>query len=428
MKKSFLFMTGAALLLAGNVHARVNVSKYAITIDEPVTAQNTAAAWAECQKKGGNNPTVTLKQCDDAGLAAAVKAFPGLTKLSIENSKTLTSIAALKGTKLTRLTLKRLPALADLAPIAAITTLQSLEINAVGFKNADLSFCAPLGTLTKFELRDIPATFKTISGIEKCARIRSFTLSRNRGPVDLAPLAGFKTLQKVDLPYVKGLDLTPVTRMAALTDLSLYGAENLDLAPLAACPKLKSIMIYATKGIRDYNDLAKIKTLEFVNAGLSQMNDLSWAPQLPNLKKLSLFAETYKSYAPLAQCKKLENLTFWSMRHPVDVAQFADGVAPLKELSLSGSDVVNGAKLASLAKSGKLTSLNLSEVNKGKKPFDISFLPALPTLEKLELRKTKITDLSPVTKLPNLKRLTVDKNQKAQLEGKLNKNVRISTY
>ena len=183
-----------------------------------------------------------------------------------------------------------------------------------------------------------------------------------------------------------------------------------------------------TKRIKDYNDLARIKTLEFVNAGLSQMNDLSWAPQLPNLKKLSLFAETYKSYAPLAQCKKLENLTFWSMRHPVDVAQFADGAAPLKELSLSGSDVVNEAKLAGLAKSGKLTSLNLCEVNKGKKPFDISFVTALPTLEKLELRKAKITDLAPVTKLPNLKRLTVDKNQKAQLEGKLNKNVRISAY
>ena len=428
MKNSFLFLTGAVLLLAGNVYARVSVSKYAITIDEPVTAQNTAAAWAEFQKKGGKNPTVTLRQCDDAGLAAAVKAFPGITKLYIENSKKLTSIAALKGTKLTRLTLKKLPAVADLAPIAAITTLQSLEINAVGFKNADLSFCAPLGSLTKFELRDIPATFKTISGIDKCARIRSLTISSNRGPVDLAPLAAFKTLRKVDLPYVKGLDLTPVTKMASLTDLSLYGAENLDLAPLAACPKLKTIMIYATKGIKDYNDLAKIKTLEFVNAGLSQMHDLSWAPQLPNLKKLSLFAETYKSYAPLGQCKKLEELTFWSMRQPVDVAQFADGAAPLKKLSLSGSDVVNGAKLAALAKSGKLISLNLCEVNKGKKPFDISFLTALPTLQELELRKAQIPDLAPVTKLPNLKRLTVDKAQKGKLEGKLNKNVRISAY
>ena len=428
MKKSFLFVTGAALLLTGNVYARVNVSKYAITIDEPVTARNTAAAWAECQKKGGKNPSVTLRQCDDAGLSAAVKAFPGLTKLSIENSKALTSIAALKGTKLIRLTLKKLPAMADLSPIAALTTLQSLEINAVGFKNADLSFCAPLGSLTKFELREIPATFKTISGIEKCARIRSLTFSRNSGPLDLAPLAGFKTLRRLDLPYVNGLDLTPVTKMASLTDLSLYGAENLDLAPLAACPKLKSIMIYATRGIKDYNDLAKIRTLEFVNAGLSQMNDLSWAPQLPNLKKLSLFAETYKSYAPLGQCKKLEELTFWSMRHPVDVAQFVNGVAPLKKLSLSGSDVVNGAKLAALAKSGKLVSLNLSEVNRGKKPFDISFVAALPTLQELELRKAKIPDLSPVTKLPALKRLTIDKAQKTHLAGKLGKNVRISAY
>ena len=428
MKKSSLFLTAAALLLAGNVYARVSISKYAITIDEPVTAQNTAKAWASFQKTGGKNPTVTLRQCDDAGLAAAVKAFPGITKLSIENSKTLTSIAPIKGVKLTRLTLKRLPAVADLAPIAAITTLENLQINTVGFKNADLSFCAPLKALTNFELRDFPATCKTIAGIDKCVKLRNFTLSGNSGPVDLAPLAVFKTVRRISLPYVNGLDLTPVTKMTSLTDLSLYGAKNLDLSQLAACPKLKSIMIYATKGIKDYNALAKIKTLEHVNAGLSQMNDLSWAPQLPNLKKLDLFAETYKTYAPLAQCKKLEKLTFWSMRHPVDVAQFANGVAPLKELSLSGSDVVNEAKLAGLAKSGKLTSLNLSEVNKGKRPVDISFVTALPSLERLELQKAMVKDLTPVTKLPNLKRITLDKAQKAKLDGKLNQNVRVSVY
>ena len=428
MRKSSLFPAVATLLLAGNVYARVNVSKYAITIDEPVTAQNTAAAWAKCQKLGGKNPSVTLKQCDDAGLAAAVKAFPGLTKLTVENSKHLTSVAALEGTKLTRLTLRRLPAVADLAPIGAVRTLENLEINSVGFKNADLSFCAPLRALTQFELRNFPATCKTIAGIDKCAKLRQLTLGGNQGPLDLAPLAAFKTLRKIDLPYVNGLDLTPVTRMPSLTDLSLYGAANLDLAPLAACPKLKSITTYATKGIKDYNDLAKIKTLEEVKAGLSQMHDLSWAPQLPNLKKLALFAETYKSYAPLAQCRKLEDLTFWNMRHPVDVAQFANGVAPLKKLSLWESDVVNGAKLAGLAKSGKLTSLNLCEVNGGKRPFDISFVTALTTLQELNLRKAQIPDLTPVTKLPNLKRLTVDKAQKAQLEGKLGKNVRISAY
>lgn len=378
-------------------------------------------------KTGGKNPSFTLAQCDDDGLAAVVKTFPTITKLTIQKSPKLTSVDALKALPLTSLTLKSLPAVADLAPLAALTKLQTLKIDEVGFRNPDLSFCAGMTGLSQFELRKFSASLKSIGGIEKCARIRQLTISHNVGPLDLAPLAGFKTLKRLSLTYVSALDLAPVAQMPELTDLSLYGSKNLDLSPLSGCPKLKYIMIYATKGIKDYGDLAKIQTLETVNAGLTPMNDLSWAPQLPNLKRLDLFAETFATFAPLAECKKLEELTFWSMRAPVDIAQFADGVAPLRKLSVSGSAIVNEAKLASLAKNGKLISLNLSEVNKGKKPVDLSFITSLTTLQEVDLRKGVFTNLDAVAQLPALKKITLDKSQKPLLEGKL-KNVRISAY
>ena len=427
MKKSLVLLTGAALLLSVSAYAKVKVTKYAITIDEPVNAQNTAAALKEFQKTGGKNPSITLIQCDDAGLAAAIKTFSNVTKLTIQRSPKLKSIEALKSAPLVTLSLNRLPAVEDLSPLGSIKTLKNLNIDQVGFKNPDLSFCKDLAELNSFSLRDFPATLKTISGLEKCLRLSQLTISNNRGPLDLAPLASFKNLRKISLSYVSGVDLTPVSKMPELVNLNLYGAKNLDLAPLAACPKLKEIMIYATKGIKDYGVLANIKTLENVHAGLTPMNDLSWAPQLPNLKKVSLFAEQFKSYAPLGQCKKLEKLTFWSMKGTVDIAQFADGGAPLKELSLAGSTIANEEKLAALAKSAKLTSLNLNEINRGKKAIDISFLTAFPEMKELNLRKALVTNLDVVAKLPKLKKLTIDKNQKAQLDGKLN-GVYISAY
>ena len=427
MKKSLIMLTGAALLLTVSASATVRVSKYAITIDEPVTAENTAKAWADCKSKGGTNPSITLSKCDDAGLAAAAKSFAAATKLTIQRSPALKSLEPLKSLPLTTLSLKNLPGVTDLSPIGSIKTLTSLTIDQVKFANADLSFCAGLTSLRTFNLTEFPASLKTISGIDKCARISNLTISHNNGPLDLAPLANFKQLRSIRLTYVNALDLTPITRMPALTDLSLYGSKNLDLSQLAACPKLKSIMIYATKGVKDYNDLAKIKTLEHVNAGLTPMNDLSWAPQLPNLKKLELFAESFKSFAPLAQCKKLENLTFWSMRCTVDAAQFAEGAAPLKKLSFSGSTVINEAKLAALAKHGKLTALNLEEVNKGKKAIDLSFLPSLPTIQDLNIRKASVTNMEAIAKLPNLKKVNADKSQQAKLEGML-KNVKVSAY
>ena len=427
MKKSLVMLTGAALLLSVTASAKMRITKYAITIDEPVTAENTAKALSEFQSKGGKNPSITLSQCDDAGLAAAAKTFSFATKLTIQRSPNLKSLEPLKTLPLATLTLKFLPQVADLSPIGSIKTLTQLTIEQVKFANADLSFCAGLNSLRHFSLTEFPASLKSISGIEKCSRMSTLSISHNNGPLDLSPLADFKQLRSLRLPYVTALDLTPVSKMPALTDLSLYAAKNLDLAPLAACPKLKSIMIYATKGVKDYNDLAKIKTLETVNAGLTPMNDLSWAPQLPNLKKLDLFAESFKSFAPLAQCQKLENLTFWSMRGTVDVAQFADGVAPLKKLSFSGSTVVNEAKLAALAKNGKLIALNLEEVNKGKKPIDLSFLPALTTLQDLNIRKASVANMEAIAKLPNLKKVNADKSQQAKLESLL-KNVKVSAY
>lgn len=420
MKKSVVMLMGAALLVSLSASAKITASKYSITINEPVTEQNFAAAFAESKQKGGKTPSVTLMKCNDPGLAAVLKIYPDISSLTIQDSPDLKSITVLGNSKLKTLNLRNLKSLSDLSQIARIKTLQQLKIEKVNFANKDLSFCAGLSNLSSFELAYAPTTLKTIAGIEKCTKIFNLIFRHNLGPLDLAPLAAFTKLRRINLSYMNGIDLTPVAKMASLTDLSLYGSKNIDLAPLAACPKLKTIMIYATKGVKDYNALGNIKTLEFVNAGLTPMNDLSWAPKLPNLKKLSLFAETYKTYAPLAQCKKLEDLTFWSMRQTVDIAQFADGAAPLKRLSFAGSAIANEAKLAALAKSGKLVELNLSEIARGKQVVDISFLASLPTVKKLYLQKTKVASLDPLFKMPGLKELTVDKATKPLVEGKLN--------
>ena len=91
MKRSILLLTGAVMLLSATASAKVRVSKYAITIDEPANEQNAAAALAEFRKTGGKNPSLTLAQCDDDGLAAVVKTFPTITKLTIQKSPKLTA-------------------------------------------------------------------------------------------------------------------------------------------------------------------------------------------------------------------------------------------------------------------------------------------------------------------------------------------------
>ena len=384
-----LLLLFAAALAAVSCQAKVQVSPRQISFDETLTEQNISQALADFQKKRGTFREITLKlqKCTDADLALAAEKFGQFQNihLSIQDS----------------------PALTSLAPLSKLTALTDLSLDSVGFSAADLGFCSALVNLQTIDINRAPATFKSVAGIEKCSELRRFTLSNNAGPVDLSALSALNSLTSVELKYVRNIDLTPAAEIPHLQYLSLYGSSELDLAPLSASKTLKRIMVYATQKIKDYNALASIRNLEEVHAGLSQMNDLSWAPQLPQLKKLHIFSETYESHEPLGRCAALEDLTIWKMRQTVDVSQFADGLskAPLKKLNLSSIEIVNEAKLAALAAT-PLKNLSLSGVNsKSKRAVDLTFVGSLAQLETLNLNNIKAANFSEIGKCRNLRSL-----------------------
>lgn len=411
MNRKVLVLLAAALSTVP-CWAKIQVSGSRISFDEALTEQNVTQALADFQKKRGSFRRVSLelKKCSDADLALAAAKFNKFqdVHLTVKDSPALTSLAPLKNlATLTRLTVTAAPQVKDLSALGGCTALERLSLEKVGFTSADLAFCSSLAQLRELEIGNTPAMFKSAAGLEKCKGLRSFTLFRTGSPVDLSALSGLPVLDTVALRYVSGIDLAPVAKLPRLNYLNLYGSSNLDLAPLSASKTLKRIMIYATKQVKDYNALGTVKTLEDVHAGLSQMDDLSWAPQLPKLKKLQIFAETYKSYEPLGRCAALEELTIWKMRNPVDAGQFADGLskAPLKRLSLSGTEIQNEAKLAALAAS-PLTDLNLSDVNsKSKRSVDLTFVGSLENLKSLNLNRCRTANFAAVGKCRNLQSL-----------------------
>lgn len=444
-----------ALAVAGTVYAKVSVSKYSVTFDEPVTAELADGALAQFNGDV-SRATLNLSNCTDEGLAEAIRKFAAFGKLYVTKSPELTSIAPLKASKFTGMELKDMPKVTDVTPLSDCAALTSLKLSQVGFAHADLSFCSGCSAVTSFSLSGPPSTFKSLAGLEKLTALKNFELSNVRGPVDLSALANFKNMRRLSLRYVDGIDLSPLCGMDMLEDLSLYGSRNLDLAQLSGCKRLKRIQIYATKLILDYGALADIRSLETVDAGLSEMHDLSWAPKLPNLKTLSLFAENYNSYAPLGKCKKLSSLTCWNMRNDVDIAQFAEDMAAngaIRQLSFADSYVKNENKLAELSGCG-LKKLNLGSVNaknkKTERSVDLAFLESLaPSLTELRLGKilaenfaavgkcVKLTSLDAscqkgfvfeaVKNLPELRSLTVPKARKQECEEAL-KDRKLTVY
>ncbi len=405
--KKLLFAVGLTALFALSAEAGVKVTKSSITFDSAPSAQEFADA--KQQFKGNlNRIHLRLVNCTDEALVAAVKEFPGTKELSIENSPKLTSLQPLSALPLKKLALRNLPGVKTLAPLAACRKLTQLRIDKVNAADADLAFCKDLAELKNLRIGDAPATLKSVNGVEGCTRLSHFYLERPAASVDLSALKACPMLGSVVLRYAKEFDLSPLAAFPALKELSLYGSRNLDLAPLAGCAKLKELSVYGTKNIKDYNALGLIKSLEKVDTGLTPMRDLSWTAQLPNLKKLHLFSETFDSFAPLADCAKLEELRFWNLRNPsVDASQFASGplAKSLKKLAFAGTAVVNEAQLAAFS---NLKELELTSGRSRKAPseLDLAFVSSLKNLEKLKiLRKAAPANFAAVGSCAKLKDL-----------------------
>mgnify|MGYP002517049675 CR=1 FL=1 len=387
--KKLLFAVGLTALFALSAEAGVKVTKSSITFDAAPTAQEFADAKQQFKGKL-NRIHLRLANCTDEALAAAAKEFPGTTELTIDKSPKLTSLQPLSALPLKKLVLRDLPGVKTLSPLAACKMLTQLRISKVNFTDADLGFCKALAELKEIRISDVPVTLKSAAGVEGCGRLSHFYLERSAAPMDLSALKACPKLGSVVLRYTNGFNLAPLSVFPALKELNLYGSQNLDLAPLAGCARLKEISVYATRNVKDYNALGLIKSLEKVNTGLTPMRDLSWTAQLPNLKKLYLFSETFDSFAPLANCAKLEELKLWNLKNPlVDAAQFVSGplAGSLKKLAFTGTTVANEAKLAAFS---NLKELELTPGRSRKAPseLDLAFVSSLKNLEKLKIVRT----------------------------------------
>ena len=249
-------------------------------------------------------------------------------------------------------------------------------------------------------------------------------------PADLGPLVeALPNVEVLELFQCTLEDLAPLTKLANLKELSVYGSTLKDFSPLAGCAKLRFVKFGKTKGA-DYATLGKLAQVErFEAASQSEMTDIVWVENLPNLKWMNLAYEKISDFTPLAKTK-IEELQL-QYASSVDIKQLG-GAATLQKLHLIAlNDAVGFEALAHLV---NLKELILSGVNKKDGTVDVAFLKNLANLQKLEiigetnvvnfeavaacekltsvnLTKAKgITSLAPLKKLPALKTVTVSKD------------------
>lgn len=300
----------------------------------------------------------------------------------------LTDLSFVKGlTKLRELVLRDNDALSDLSPLAGLTGLERLDLFSIGEKPKDTKLdLTPLAKLKN--LRELDLSFCETGSLTPLAALTglevlnlrycnaTYTFEDSSEWTDLTFLSGFDRLRELDLGYCVLVDLSPLSGLTSLEKLDLH----------------------------------------FAKVGKNKDFGLSPLSSLTELRELDISYCNVKSLAPLAGMKKLEALTMkvlFSQAEDPEWVRIRDlsplaGMTQLRELTLEHLDCQDLSVL------GKLDALEILELSDcGIK--DISVLQNLSGLKQLDLYGNEITDLSALSNLSGLKELALGSNRIADL-------------
>ena len=168
--------------------------------------------------------------------------------------------------------------LEDLSGLEGLTNLRELCISSRVLRD-----CTPLGTLTGLKelyLNRLPV--QNVEALRGLHRLEILKLDRCWRLKDLAPLAGAKSLKKLDVWDTPAENLSGFGELADLEELCLSNTRVRDLTPLAELRKLREL--YCSESpVSDISPLSGITSLERV-AISEDVTDLSPLADLPNLK------------------------------------------------------------------------------------------------------------------------------------------------
>ena len=299
-------------------------------------------------------------EASDVGIKSAQQLPDGTWDLDLEGAA-ITDLTILKGMPISRLNLKN-TAVSDLTPLRDMA-LKSL--NLAGTKVTDLT---PLQSLPLEDLN--LGTLSTISDLTSLRGMPLQSLAVNgTGVADLEPLRGM-----------------------ALKGLAMHGTKVTDLQPLQGMP-LETLNLKATK-VTDLSVLRgmPLTTVEFL--GCPDLTDLSPLAEAKGLNRLIL-PPNAKAIEFLRTFPKLEHIGFLEnpqARHLPDktAAEFwkdYDSQGWLRDLRASGLAIKSGQQLPDGTWNLDLEGATIT---------DLSILKGLPPISRLSLKKTGVSDLTPL--------------------------------
>ena len=244
---------------------------------------------------------------------------------------------------------------------------------------------------------------------------------------DLGPLATLTGLQALDISRTKVSALTPLARLRGLKSLAVFDTQVSDLAPLASLTGLHTLFGWRT-AVSDLAPLERLSGLQmlFVSStpvwnlaplasltGLlqldissTQISDLVLLTALTGLQKLFVSATAVSDLAPLVSLTGLETLH-------ASKTQICD-LTPLATLTGLQHLYVAGIQVPTLAPLAQLTGLQQLDVSYTP-VSDLAPLVRLTGLQLLNVSHTPVSDLTPLARLTSVEILVASHTRVSNL-------------
>jgi len=267
-----------------------------------------------------------------------------------------------------------------------LSQLENLEALSI-VQNNDLKTIAGIGELTGLRRLSVTANQRSMDGVGEIANLTNLEWLRLYSPTSLSMISGLTSIQVLELSSMALLDsLAPVANLVNLevfrvdSQVGGHGSYSGSFVPLGSLPKLTHVSIpgwelYYSKVLFDiptltYLDLTGCR-LEFAGSGLAKLTGV----------------QTLK----LSGTKWVKNVQIWD----------TGGIT-----NIGWDNVDIDAVFATVAGLPALERLELAKINLA----DVSFMPSLPRIAYANLADNYITDIAPLSEAASLRQVNLSGN------------------
>jgi internalin A len=364
---------------------------------------------------------------------AAIGTLTAMESLSI-NDCGVSDLSFLSG--LSKLTLLQVSdnAVRDLSPLAALTKLKTLYIDNNPVKSLEPLY--GLTSLRTLSMKGVDVSASELEALKEAlpnCHIYADTPDAQETEITLGGRTFSTDVTELNLGGLGITDISALTACKDLEKLDLRDNKIEDISPLVELQSLKWLCIWNNE-VEDIYPLLSLPELEYFDADGNKISDISVLQYLTKLDELWLNNNPIKSFEPIRGLTELTRLGLAGTGLDDDGLDCLMELTKLKELNIKRNEDLSAKKfeelrsvipdcaishdeLRSTIKLGELEfDFDAEEITAvGQEISDLSPLAKCKNLRRLTLTDNKIKDLTPLRGLSTLEELCLDRNQIADL-------------